>query len=95
VKLFTDAESAVRDASWCSIYHGHPFAVIYSNDGFYVCELSKVKITDKIAEVIYDLAATIRFSDYKPPNEGGEEGRIKESARRNEAARKITCGANL
>lgn len=95
MKYFKDAEHAVRDASWCSVDHGYPYAVIYSPSGFKVCELSKVKKTDNIAEVVHDLAETIRFSDYEPAHQEGAEGRARESARRNEAARKITCGDSL
>jgi len=95
VKSFKDAEHAVRDAAWCAIDHGYSFAVIYSPSGFQVCELSKVKKKDNIAEVVHDLAETIRFSDHRPSYEGGAESRARESARRMEAARKITCGDSL
>lgn len=95
MKSFKDAEHAVRDAAWCAIDHGYSFAVIYSPSGFHVCELSKVKNTNNIAEVVHDLAETIRFSDYEPAHQGGAEGRAREGARRMEAVRKITCGDSL
>ncbi len=95
MKSFKDAEHAVRDAAWCAVDHGYSFAVIHSPSGFQVCELSRVKKTDNIAEVVHDLAETIRFSDYEPAHQGGAEGRARESARRMEAARKITRGDSL
>ena len=91
MKFFNSAEHAIRDASWCSIDHGVPYAVICSPSGFYVGELSKTKPTDNIAEVIHE-TETIRFPDSSPEYEGGASRRIAEGSRRNEAISQIARG---
>ena len=95
MRPFKDAEHAIRIAAWNAIDRAVPFAVTYTAHGFKVVELSEVKKKETIAEVVHDLAETIRFSDYEPAHQGGAEGRARESARRDEAARKITCGDSL
>lgn len=92
MKLFKDAEHAIRDASWLSVSLCVPVAIIISPAGFYVEELSKVKPTDHIAEVVNDLAETIRFPDSSPEYEGGASRRIAEGSRRNEAISQIARG---
>lgn len=95
MRLFSSAEHAIRVAAWNVVDQAIPYAVTYTAHGFGVVALSKVNKNHNIAEVIHDLAETIRFSDYVPPVEGGAEGRARESARRMEAARQIACGDSL
>jgi len=95
MKLFNDADHAIRDASWCAVDQGVPFAVICSPKGFYVSEMSKTGPNDIIAEVIHDVAEAIRFPDSSPEFEGGASRSIEKGARRNEAINKITRGDSL
>lgn len=95
MRLFSSAEHAIRVAAWNVVDRAVPYAITYTAHGFGVVQLSKVTKNHNIAEVIHDLAETIRFSDYVPPVEGGAEGRARESTRRMEAFSKIACGDSL
>ena len=79
MRLFSSSEDAIRFASRKVLDWGVPFAITYTDRGFHVVDLRDLKPTHQIAEVLHDLAETIRFSDHVPAHERGPNRSLTKS----------------